>query len=171
MCCVTKCNIYKLKPQYYSPYWLAEHATIWLKLALYLRYLIKDLITPHHWPYIFAISKLYTLRKKTWPFIWMNLNPIFQWMPQAKCGSNWFSGSGEDFKFRQCISLYLPLEKGMVLHLKKLTLLHIRMLCDILTAREDNNPETSGPWATLLACGRFLHVINIILQISYYLPL
>ena len=31
--------------------------------------------------------------------------------------------------------------------------------------------KTRGPWATPLTWGRFLHVFNIILQISYYLPL
>ena len=61
-----------------------------------------------------------------WFFIWRNLNPLHPKMLCAKIVWNWLSGSGEEdfFYFVFDVFLlfrnYLPLEKGVVLHLYKL---------------------------------------------------
>ena len=51
---------------------------------------------------IFLISSMYyryfaiiSLWKRTWPFIWTNLNPLHPRMLCAKFGWNWPNGSGE----------------------------------------------------------------------------
>ena len=54
------------------------------------------------------------------PFIWTILNPRHPKMICAECGWNLPSGSGEEdfLNFRN----YIPLEKGVALHLYKLEL-------------------------------------------------
>ena len=44
--------------------------------------------------YFLFISPL----KRVWPFIWTNLNPLYQRMLCAKFGLNWPSGSGEEYE-------------------------------------------------------------------------
>ena len=65
--------------------------------------------------------------KRVWPFIWPNLNPLYQRMLYAK----WFLG-----RFLNFVNVFLQfhnwssLEKGVVLHLNKLeNSLHPGMLC------------------------------------------
>jgi hypothetical protein len=65
-------------------------------------------------PSLVIISPL----KKIWPFIWTNLNSLY---PRfcTKFDWIWPSGSGEDFP-KIFFRYYLPLEKGVPLHLNKL---------------------------------------------------
>ena len=73
--------------------------------------------------------------KRTWPFIWRNLNPLYTRMLCAKIGWNWPSGSGkEDFFFIS--SMYFPYFVNISPWKKKwpfiwtnFNLLHPRMLC------------------------------------------
>ena len=63
--------------------------------------------------------------KRAGPFIWTNLNPIHPRILCAKFGWNWPSGSGEDFSnssmyFNYFVITYLPLVRGLALHLNKL---------------------------------------------------
>ena len=60
--------------------------------------------------------------KRAWPLISTNLNPLHPRMMCAKFGGNWASGpgTGDVLNFVNVFSLflnYLPLEKGMTLHL------------------------------------------------------
>ena len=66
--------------------------------------------------------------------LWTKLNPIHPWMPCAKFGWNWLSGSGEVFlsNFVNVFSLFgyhFPLEKPLALHWTRLNFLYHRMLC------------------------------------------
>ena len=76
----------------------------------------------------FWISSMYfryfiinTPWKRAGSFIWTNLNPPHPRMLCAKFGWNWLSGSGEvDFWISSMyFRNYLPLEKGVALHLNK----------------------------------------------------
>ena len=61
--------------------------------------------------------------KRTEPFIWTNLNSYHPIMLCTKFGWKWPSGSGGNFKFRQCImcTFYnFSLERDMDLHLHRL---------------------------------------------------
>ena len=74
-----------------------------------------------HFRYFVIISPW----KRSGPFIWTKLNPLYPRMLCAKFGWNWPIGSGEEgfLSFVNLFSLflnYLPLEKGGALHLEKL---------------------------------------------------
>ena len=77
-----------------------------------------------YFQYHFTISLLSPLRKGFGAFIWTNLNPLYIRMICAKFGWNLTSGSGEYFFniFNRILHFcyYLPLEKGVALHLNKL---------------------------------------------------
>ena len=58
--------------------------------------------------------------KSPWLFIWKKLNPL---QPRTLCGKfgwNWQSCSWEEDFYILLIGNYLPLEKGVALHLKKI---------------------------------------------------
>ena len=72
--------------------------------------------------------------KRTWPFSWINLNPLHQTMLYAIFGWNWHVVL-EKNPFQVCqmnifllFPYYLPLQKGMALHLKKI-LIHFTQGC------------------------------------------
>jgi hypothetical protein len=70
-------------------------------------------------PY-FYIFVIISPLKRTWPFIWTNLNSPY---PRIICIKNdWIrpAGSGEEFFFNLLFRYYLPLEKGYSLGLNKL---------------------------------------------------
>ena len=78
------------------------------------------LISSMYFSYFVIISP----SKKVGPFIWTILNPLHPRMLCAKFGWNWPSGSGEEdfFNIVNVLSLfcnYLPVEKGLDLHIKK----------------------------------------------------
>jgi hypothetical protein len=77
-------------------------------------------MTPSHFYIFVIISPL----KRTWPFIWTNLNSLHPTIVCTKFDWIWPAGSEEDFKKNFCVFLlfrhYLPLEKGYPLPLKKL---------------------------------------------------
>ena len=68
-------------------------------------------------------------------FIWTNLNFLHLRMLCAMFGWNWPSGSGEELRFLIYVYVfwlfcnYLPLEKGIVLLLKKLELPFLKFHC------------------------------------------
>ena len=78
-------------------------------------------MTPPHF-YIFAIiSPL----KRTWSFIWTNLNSLYPRIICTKFDWLWLAGSGkEDFLIKfsafSLLSYHLPLERDYPLHLNKL---------------------------------------------------
>ena len=57
-----------------------------------------QILSMYFW-YFIIISPWY----KMWPFSWTNLNPLHPRILCAKFGRSWPNGSGEDFKFHQCV--------------------------------------------------------------------
>jgi hypothetical protein len=85
---------------------------VWLKLALWF-WRTRFLSDPPHFYIFVIISPL----KKTWPFIWTNLNSLHPSIICIKFDWIWYAGSGEeDFYTFQCnftLSLLSPLGEGL----------------------------------------------------------
>jgi hypothetical protein len=85
-------------------------------------------MTPQHF-YIFIIISPF---KKTWPFIWTNLNFLYPRIICTKFDWIWPADSGEDFwNFSVHFYSFLlsPVEKDNPLHLNKLESSPLRMIC------------------------------------------
>ena len=82
---------------------------------------------------IFCYFSILSPWKWVGPFIWTDLNPLYQRMLCAMFGWNGPIGSKEDFKKNfNILSLfcyYLPFENGMALHLKNWNYVNHGMLC------------------------------------------
>ena len=128
---------------------------VWLKLACWFWRKTSSHV------YIFAIiSPL----KRTWPFIWTNLNSLHPTITCTKSDWIWPAGSGEEdfskfsvyFDFRY----YLPLEKGDPLPLNKLE----------SPSPKDDLCQVWLKLAQWLWRGRFLNDPNRFLHFFDYLP-
>jgi hypothetical protein len=104
---------------------------VWLKLVKWFwRRFLND--SAHFYDYLHFdwliiygfTSPLRIFQKRTWLFIWTNLNSLHPKIICLKFDWIWPAGSGEDFKKNFNVFLlfhyYLPLEKGYSLHWIKL---------------------------------------------------
>ena len=117
------------------------------------------LISSMYFRYFLIISPW----KRAGPFIWTNLIPFTQ---ECFVPSLVEIGPVVLEKKMKMWKVYRQTDRRTDGWTDRRGLLHLKSMRD--TSRINTN-ITRGPWATLLAWGGFLHVFNIILQISYYL--
>ena len=103
-----------------------------------------------------------------WVLIWIILNPLYPRMLCVNFGWNWPSSSEERilniFKIILLFRYYIPLEKGVVLHLNKLTWIHSTQKWFVPSLVEIGQLSDFGEdfWK---------NIFNNISYFCYYLPL